>query len=86
MANLNRHLLVEEMEALQGIPLGRLRWPSGMRRSMYGAMIGNSFTVGVVGRVALRLLKTIGKLPAAWPDAWADESQAWTSAAVGGGA
>ena len=86
VANLNRHLLVEEMEALQGIPLGRLRWPSGMSRSVYGAMIGNSFTVGVVGRVALRLLRTIGKLPVAWPDVWADESQAWTWPAVGGGA
>eukprot|EP00975_Prorocentrum_lima_P038418 8075831-Prorocentrum_lima.AAC.1 len=40
-------------------------------------MVGNSFTVGVIGRVALLLLKTIGKLPSAWPDVWADESQAW---------
>ena len=86
MANLNRHLLIEEMEALQGIPEGRLSWPSGMKRCEYGVMVGNSFTVGVIGRIALRLLKTIGKLPLAWRDAWADESQAWDLAAVGRGA
>ena len=85
VANLNRHLLIEEMEALQGIPEGRLSWPSGMTRSKYGVMVGNSFTVGVLGRIALRLLKTIGKLPSAWRDAWADESQAWNLAAAGGG-
>ena len=76
VANLNRHLLIEEMEALDGIPEGRLCWPSGMTRSKYGFMIGNSFTVGVIGRITLRLLKTIGKLPSTWRDAWADESQA----------
>lgn len=86
VANLNRHLLIEEMEALQGIPEGRLSWPSGTTRSKYGVMVGNSFTVGVIGRIALRLLKTIGKLPPAWRDAWADASQAWNLAAVGGGA
>ena len=86
VANLNRHMLIDEMEALQGIPAGRLSWPSGTTRSKYGAMIGNGFTVGVIGRVALRLLKTIGKLPLPWRDAWADESHAWDLAAVGGGA
>ena len=86
VANLNRHLLIEEMEALQGIPEGRLSWPSGTTRGKYSAMVGNSFTVGVIGRIALRLLKTIGKLPLAWRDAWADESQAWDLAAVGRGA
>ena len=86
VANLNRHLLIEEMEALQGIPEGRLSWPSGTTRSKYRAMVGNSYTVGVIGRIALRLLKTIGKLPLAWRDAWADESQAWDLAAVGRGA
>ena len=85
LANLNRHLVVEELEALQGIPQGRFCWSPGVTRYFYAAMIGNGFTVGVVGRIALRLLKTIGALPAAWPDAWADESQAWTVAAVGGG-
>ena len=84
VANLNRHLLIEEMEALQGIPEGRLSWPSGMRRSKYGVMVGTSFTVGVIGRIALRLLKTIGKLPSAWRDACADESQAWNLAEAGG--
>ena len=44
VVNLNRRLLVEEMEALQGIPLGRLCWPSGMQRSLYSAMIGKGFT------------------------------------------
>ena len=63
VANLSTHLLIEEMEALQGIPEGRLSWPSGTTRSKYGVMVGNSFTVGVIGRIALRLLKTIGKLP-----------------------
>ena len=86
VANLNRHLLIEEMEALQGVPEGRLSWPSGTTRSKYGAVVGNRFTVGVIGRIALRLLKTIGKLPLAWRDAWADESQAWDLAAVGRGA
>ena len=84
VANLNRHLLIEEMEALQGIPEGRLGWPSGLKASNYGVMVGNSFTVGVIGRIALRLLKAIGKLPSAWRDAWADERQAWNLAAVGG--
>ena len=85
VANLNRHLLIEEMEALQGIPEGRLSWPSGMTRSKYGVMVGNRFTVGAIGRITLRLLKTIGKLPSARRDAWADASQAWHLAAAGGG-
>ena len=79
VANLNRRLLIKEMEALQGIPEMRLSWPSGVTRHKYGTMVGNSFTVGVIGRVALRLLKTAGKLPLTWRGAWADESQAWAA-------
>ena len=79
LVNLNRRLLVEELEALQGVPLVRFGWPAGATRAKYSGMIGNGFTVGVIGRVALQPLKTIGKLPASWPDTWADESRAWAA-------
>ena len=72
IANLNRRMLTAEMESLQGIPNGRLVRPNGVSLTNYRAMLGNGFTVGVVGRVALKLLQTIGRLPHSWPDAWAD--------------
>ena len=75
VANLNRRTLLSEMETLQGIPNGRLNLPSVVTRSKYGQMIGNGFIVGVIGRVALRLLKTVGLLPLTWRDHWADEAE-----------
>ena len=68
--NLNRPLSVAEIETLQGIPDGRLKRPKGVTYTQHRGMIGNGFTVGVVGRIALRLLQTVGLLPSEWPDIW----------------
>ena len=52
-------MVLREMETVHGIPLGRLTWPAGITQSKYAAMIGNAFTAGVIGRVALQVLKTV---------------------------
>ena len=57
IVSLCRRMVLSEMETLQGIPAGRLAWPKGIRRGKYAAMIGNVFTAGVIGRVALQVLK-----------------------------
>ena len=62
--------MVSEMETLQGSPTGRFAWPKGITRSKYSGMIGNGVTAGVIGRVALQVLKTVGKLPSEYPDYW----------------
>ena len=74
IVNLCRRMVLREMETLQGIPLGRLTWPAGITQSKYAAMIGNAFTAGVIGRVALQLLKTVGKLPSTCADYWAEQA------------
>ena len=56
LLNLNRAMTIVEMARLQGIPDGRLKIPGAVTEKRYGGMLGNSFTVSVVGRIALRLL------------------------------
>ena len=58
----------------EGIPPGRLTWLAGLTQSKYAAMIGNAFTAVVIGRVALQLLQTVGKLPSTDPDDWAEQA------------
>eukprot|EP00971_Amphidinium_carterae_P327308 6458589-Amphidinium_carterae.1 len=43
------------MEALQGIPHGRIKWEAHCTPRQYWQMIGNAFSVNVIGRVLLRL-------------------------------
>ena len=63
IVNLCKRMVLREIETLPGIPPGRLTLPAGIAQSKYAAMIGNAFTAGVIGRVALQLLKLVGKLP-----------------------
>ena len=60
------------MARLQGIPDGRLKIPGAVTERRYGGMLGNSFTVSVVGRIALRLLRTIGIAGPEVRDPWAE--------------
>ena len=69
-----RFMTLHEVEALQGFPEGHLRIPAGVSPKQYAAMLGNAFTVSVVGRVSLHLLKVIGKIPWNYPDPWATEA------------
>ncbi len=68
---LRRWMTVEELEALQGFPRGALSIPAGASKKHYAAMLGNAFTVSVVGRVALALLKTTGVVRSDHVDVWA---------------
>ena len=61
-------MVLREMESLQGIPLGRLTWLAGITQSKYVVMIGYACAAGVIGRVALQLLKLVVKLPSTYPD------------------
>ena len=67
-----RMMCLAELEELQGIPAGHLCIPAGVTESQYGQMLGNAFTVPVAGRVAIALLKQVGKLPVDYPDVWAE--------------
>lgn len=73
LMNLNRKMTTEEMETLQAIPLQRLSLPPHMKARAYQGMLGNAFTVSVVGRIAVRLLRAIG-LTTAVGDPWAGEA------------
>ena len=70
----NRMMALEEMEELQGFPAQHMRIPGGVTLRQYSAMIGDAFSVPVAGRVAVALLKIVGKLPQNWPDVWADQA------------
>ena len=71
MTNLQRMLCVPEMEALQGIPPGYTKRPSIVINRQYAAMLGNAYTVSVVGRVALSLLSSVGLVDRArFRDIW----------------
>ena len=59
---------VSEMETVQGIPTGRLAWPKAIARTKYSGMIGNAFTAGVIGRVALQYS---GETAIILPEYWA---------------
>ena len=67
-----RMMTLSEIEALQGFPQGYLRLPAGITESQFAAMIGNAFTVSVIGRVALRLLRSVGIVDNRCTDVWAD--------------
>lgn len=70
LLSLNRKMSTEEMERLQGIPALRLKIPPTATERRYKGMLGNAFTVSVVGRVALRLLHTVGIGGAGVSDPW----------------
>ena len=70
----NRMMALEEMEELQGFPAQHMRIPGGVTLRQYSAMIGDAFSVPVAGRMAVALLKIVGKLPQNWPDVWADQA------------
>jgi DNA (cytosine-5)-methyltransferase 1 len=55
-----RMMETTEMLKLQGFPLRRLRRPTCVSERQFRMMIGNSFSVPVIGRVAIRLLFTVG--------------------------
>jgi DNA-cytosine methyltransferase len=55
-----RMMTLSEIEALQGFPPGQLTLPTGTSASQYAGLLGNAFTVSVVSRVAMALLRTIG--------------------------
>ena len=68
-------MTLREIELLQGFPSGWLRFPPGVSEQQAACMLGNAFTVSVIGRIALRLLKTLGIVDDdACVDAW--EAQA----------
>ena len=71
LINMNRRMTLVEMERLQGIPDGRLRIPTQVPARSYRGMLGNAFTVSVVGRVALRLLRAVGIRCPGDTDPWA---------------
>ena len=65
-------MLTSEMLKLQGFPTKRLARPSGVSARQFQCMIGNAFSVNVMGRVALKLLKTVGLVKEKeCPDVWA---------------
>ena len=55
-----RMMETTEMLKLQGFPLRRLRRPKGVSERQFRMMSGNAFSVPVIGRVAIRLLFTVG--------------------------
>ena len=57
-----RYMTIHELEELQGFPCGQSRIPAGVTLKAYAGMLGNAFSVPVVGRVALALLKTVGRI------------------------
>ena len=65
-----RRMLRVELERLQGVPPGRLQLPPGVTERQYQQMLGNAFTVSVIGRVILRLLQTVGLLSPNVQDVW----------------
>ena len=65
-----RMMLKPEVERLQGFPPGRLVLPAAVTEQQYLGMLGNAFTVPVVGRVARALLVAVGAVPASLPDPW----------------
>ena len=58
-----RYMTLNEIEELQGFPGGHLRIPAGVSKKKYAGMLGNAFTVSVIGRVALNLLKWSARCP-----------------------
>ena len=73
-----RMMTLSELEALQGLPPGSFRLPTGVTECQFAGMIGNAFTVSVIGRVALNLLRAVGVVKETCEDIWADD--------LGGGA
>ena len=65
-----RMMLRVELERLQGFPPGRLQLPPGVTEKQYTAMLGNAFTVSVVGRVSLALLQCVGIVDNTTRDVW----------------
>lgn len=60
LAHKGRMMETTEMLKLQGFPLRRLRRPTCVSERQFRMMIGNAFSVPVIGRVAVRLLFTVG--------------------------
>lgn len=71
-----RFMTLTEIEALQGFPQGGLRMPAGVTERELAAMFGNAFTINVIGRVALNLLRALGMVDETCVDAWADDRRA----------
>ena len=63
-------MLRVELERLQGFPPGRLQRPPGVTEKQYTAMLGNAFTVSVVGRLSLPLLQCVGIVDNTTRDVW----------------
>ena len=59
---MQRVMTRREAGALQGFPAGRIRLPEGVSERIYAGMLANTFTVPVVGRVCLALLRTVGHI------------------------
>ncbi len=55
-----RFLNVRELEALQGIPPGRIVFDEICTARQYGAMLGNAYTAPVCGRIGRSLLQSAG--------------------------
>ena len=70
ITRMRRMMTRREVEALQGFPAGRVLLPAGVSDKMYAGMLGNAFTVPVVGRVCLALLRPVGLVDPTWPDVW----------------
>ncbi len=70
ISNRSRMMTITEMQALQGFPPNYLYVPPDVTQRQYAAMLGNAYTVGVAGRVALALLRTIGVAAEDHADVW----------------
>ncbi len=72
VSNKGRMFTLKEMERLQGFPCGAagLRRPPGVTDRQYAKMLGNAFTISIVGRVALALLRTVGVAGDTHRDIW----------------
>jgi len=66
-----RMMTLSEIEALQGFPTGLFRLPIGVSKQQFAAMLGNAFTVSVIGRVALSLFRPLGIVDERCQDIWA---------------
>ena len=70
VTNMRRMMTRREVEALQGFPAGRILLPAGISDKMCVGMLGNAFTVPVVGRVCLAPLRAVGLVDPTRPDVW----------------
>ena len=74
LVNHRRMMTLSEIEALQGFPKGLFRLPIGVSTPQFANMLGNAFTVSVIGRVALSLFRTLGIVDERCQDIWASSN------------